>query len=368
MYEVGEGDSKIRYCFITNIDKGNGLVSITYELDVWHTYAPFMKVRDGVLGRARIGTDTLKRALPVAYETNSAPIFSNTTAKQFYLVAEVSSYIVPKNTLWANDANESIQRTTHTCLLGKYNNLPTITTTANDNTKVPYITNAAPDQFLYTIEEAIAAINEITLNQGMLNSGDKVTYKDLIRVDGRWTQNTVYLNENVLIYKKEIQDSLLASDDLGKFTYELGQIYAIPADFDAPAMWNSTSPNQELTVKIPSYITRTQPSSGTDYNFTIHFNGYGFSRLYANTYALEYNQVIEKPSSVVGVAPTIGYGLPSLFYPVAQNNLQHTVKYELRTNDYGIVIQQLTNNGLSDITAHFEVPLPFTVPKSVERM
>jgi hypothetical protein len=351
MYEVGEGDSKIRYCFITNIDKGNGLVSITYELDVWHTYAPFMKVRDGVLGRARIGTDTLKRALPVAYESNGFQTFSATTAKQFYLAAEISAYVVTA------DAEKAETRVNYTCLIGNQKNRivledPDVVTSP----VIPYKNTAEGLNYYYDIDEAIEAINLLTAYQGMENSAG-ITYAEALP-NGFETagKESALIRDKLVLYSEYFTDTITKSDKEKNIRYELTQVYAIPLDYPCGALWNTaTTPNIGLRMPIKSEL---DIAAGI-----VHLNmvSFGFMPLFENVNTISFNQTIAA-NPLTG-----GYGLYSTLVPLPYNNRTYTIKHNIYATNYGLAFVDNFLEGMQDITNQFEIPLPFTTLSGADR-
>lgn len=76
-------DELTSYAFITSVNYINGLATVNYAIDIWHTYAPSMTLGDSIMTATRFPRATAPRALPLSYTTNSGPteIISNTSGK-----------------------------------------------------------------------------------------------------------------------------------------------------------------------------------------------------------------------------------------------------------------------------------------------
>lgn len=115
-------DELTSYAFITSVNYINGLATVNYAIDIWHTYAPSMTLGDSIMTATRFPRATAPRALPVGYTTNSAPRegFSNLTFKvgaiiqmQYYKLVqqgsgEVSERHIINALLEKYDANDPV--------------------------------------------------------------------------------------------------------------------------------------------------------------------------------------------------------------------------------------------------------------------
>lgn len=344
-----------RYYFIDNIELGNGIVQLSYTLDVWHTYSSKMRLNHGILGRARRNVENLKRALPVAYETSEPFQFSRIgTNEKFYLVAEINEYIV------SSAANDATVRRNFTAFVGWQPTYGETKTEAEyDDAIVPLNAYASSKQKrLFTMEEAQHVIHMITRYQGVKPQEKNATYRDILSSNISVTKYLIF--DTFLIYSQEFRtpnDRPKASE----MRYDINQIFAIPQSMFNDEYINTTA-NQplELGLKI---LTSNNINADVDtkrdyefediafYNFTEDFNG-----VYLQDITLDAN------------ALTVGYGLRNMLIPLPYNGLDYTIQTIAQINDLGFSIGFLTpEEGYIDLNPMFEVPLPFTTPSGVER-
>lgn len=96
-----EQNDFIRYCFIDDIQIGNGVAVISYSEDIWHSYSKDITIRNSYLSyalenRYRYGKIIKVRELPISYSSNEgieyktlANINADTT---YYLIAQAQKY------------------------------------------------------------------------------------------------------------------------------------------------------------------------------------------------------------------------------------------------------------------------------------
>lgn len=66
-------DDLTSYAFITSVNYINGLATVNYAIDVWHTYAPDMTLGDSIMTATRFPRGNAPFALPLAYTSNKYP-------------------------------------------------------------------------------------------------------------------------------------------------------------------------------------------------------------------------------------------------------------------------------------------------------
>lgn len=343
-----DDEYKTRYYFINDIELGHNIVSLTYSLDIWHTYSAKMFINNGVIGRARLGVSNLKRALPVAYESSEPPQFVQSASK-FYLVAEMSEYVL------TSDAENATIRTNFTSFLGHQ---PQYTETITNRDSIVSRNGYANNRqsLLFSRDEAEEVIRLITQYQGVQPQKKGVTYQEI-------TSSAISINpyrvfDTLLLYSKEY-DAGNNQPKLENVRYEIGQIYALPQSmFDAAYIANSANTELELGLK---FLISNNLTEGTAYEYT--FRDVAFYQ-----FKSDFNGIAIKEHNFEANALTIGYGLRNFMQPLSYNGLDTTIQSIVQINDLGCSVGlNAPDEGYADISAMLEVPLPFTTPSGVER-
>ena len=343
-----DDEYKTRYYFINDIELGNNLVSLTYTLDVWHTYSAKMFINNGVIGRARLGIGNYKRALPVAYESSKPPQFA-AAASKFYLVAEMSEYVLTSN------ANEATIRTNFTSFLGHQPEY-TETITNRDTTVSRNRYANSRQSLLFSIDEAEEVIRLITQYQGVQPQKKGVNYQEI--TSSAISINPYRIFNTMLLYSNEY-DAGNNQPKLEDVRYEIGQIYALPQSmFDAAYIANNVNADLELGLK---FLISNNLTEGTAYEYT--FRDVAFYQFKSN-----FDGIAIKEHTIAADAFTIGYGFRNFMRPLGYNGLDTTIASIIQINDLGCSIGlNVPDEGYIDISTMLEVPLPFTTPSGVER-
>lgn len=135
----------IRYCFIDDIRVLNGVASVMYSEDIWHSYAGKMHIRNSYLTRSRKleydDNEITFYGLPMQYDGNNAPIIKSllpmNTQHKVYIVCQLQPY-----TLASGD--DLSKRNTFTTIIGE-----------KDSTGNRYQVKA------YSITEALTTLREL---------------------------------------------------------------------------------------------------------------------------------------------------------------------------------------------------------------
>lgn len=100
-YMKCENNNFTRFCFIDNIEIMNGMATVYYSTDIWHTYGKEIKLRESYLSQAllsdyrTIGNIKIKE-LPLEYSSNEgieyAPVANITDDTTYYLIAQAQKY------------------------------------------------------------------------------------------------------------------------------------------------------------------------------------------------------------------------------------------------------------------------------------
>lgn len=347
-----------RYYFIDNIELGNGIVQLTYTLDVWHTYSRKMHLNYGILGRARRNVENLKRALPVAYESNLAPIFSATTETDFYLVAEISEYVL------TSDAANATIRKNFTAFLG-YQPEYTETVAGSDLASTNLSRNKyanSRQQHTFTIDEAEHVVNLLTEYQGVQPQEKNITYQDTVSV-GSIASEAPFPRFDILQLYSDEYESPIDEPETKNVRYDITQIYAIPKSmFSESFIKNGINEVLEMGLK---FMTSTQitAQAGASPNYTFGFEDIAFYKFTDNFKGIDIHK-----HTISANEHTIGYGLRNMFMPLPYNGLNYELQTVAQINDLGFSIGLLApEDGYIDLSPMFEVPLPFTTPSGVER-
>lgn len=342
-----------RYCFIDTIELGNKAAQLHYTLDIWHTYSDVMRVKNGVLGRARLALNDTKRALPVAYETSKELEFvPNDLFTDFYLAAEISEYEID------NDANKVAMRNNYTCLLGYQTD--TFEYTADELSQggfpIPDGNNANIDKAFRPVW-ADTIINQFTGYQGMQRDNG-ISISDVVDDSAAFLPGTTKtISDVILTYSYKYGNS----GNKKNITYEINQVYAIPRTFTKTGdLWLlGVNDAPQLRIRIPYQVWKSSNSK----NFAVYYNDINCYRINPN---LIY-PVAEETITIDKDATIVGYGLKDMFIPMSSNNTERQYKFVVGVNNYGLSLSLRTEEGLIDLGPHFEVPLPFTTLSGAER-
>ena len=338
-----------RYYFIQDTTLGNNIVQFHYALDVWHTYSGLMNIREGVIGRARQKLDNMKYALPVAYESNDVFQFSKNTLGQVYLVAEISEYIMP---IGDTEAESATRRISHTCLIGR--GAPE--THGGSGQTIPYLQEGTGLNYLFSVSQAIDTINTLTAYQGVPNDAG-ITYMQAFPASVPSGASQVNIFDKLVLYSNRFTPT--AGGATKCIVYELEQVYALPQEMITANMWYMSGV-ADIGLKIPVSGTVLTPEEPTS-DVTVTIETFAFMPLRSGAFRISHEFSMDANPLV------IGYGLRSMFIPIAFNNLSRDIYYTLYCNDYGIHFVCENENGITDITEQFSVPIPFTTASGVER-
>lgn len=86
----------LRYCFIDNIQIKNEICYVSFSIDVWHTYSPYMTIYESYLVKSRklkVGNRNIEYYnLPVEYDGNNAIKISDIKSTEFEVYCELQFY------------------------------------------------------------------------------------------------------------------------------------------------------------------------------------------------------------------------------------------------------------------------------------
>lgn len=344
-----------RFAFIDNIDYVNGMMIINYSVDIWHTYAPNMNIRNGIVGRALRGTENLRRALPVAYETNASPRFNHGGGDDgFYLVAEMSEYLVETPEPSEASLKRGAQRQNFTAILGHVNFSATygVSTLIPLPTEVPENSNK-----LFTVPQAKEAIDLLVKYQNTRSSG-KTAVTSIFTTNGGRFDRVI----NGMILWSDTFGSDLPGDVYEDQRYEINQIYAVPRNMiDAESLETAIDAEHHDT---PRYGLKfiTSFSDKTDTAITTHITELSFFKFKQDSVTLtNVYQVSANPE-------IIGYGFRSLMIPRASNNKTTQITAMVIINDFGASFGLIDPEaGYIDVDSQLEIPMPYTTMGGTER-
>lgn len=344
-YMKVEHDNETKYFFINSYEYRNEVIVLNYTLDVWHTYSKDMGIYSGVINRARYIPEGYRKTLPSAYTTNEALSF-NGRESTFYLVAEFQVYRLTQ------DIDNSVERYSYTSLVS-YRDFAVTTPTETGEVK-PKDTIYSGASFRFTIDQAIAAINKLTAYQGM----EQVSNYNL---GSGWgasgftlkPQSTIKVSDNMALYSAEFSNEYKPEE----IRYELMQVYAVPYQLSPQTIFN-TATNAPAQATILTLDTITIPGTTIE-GATYNFNEYQFTKITNEMSNVAYT--IPKNDTLVGV------GLTSLFIPIAYNGIEHSLNLRSQATAFGFNVSIIGEAGISDITQHFAIPIPFTTPSGTER-
>lgn len=338
-------NNETKYFFVDSYEYRNEILVLNYTLDVWSTYSNDMVVHSGIINRARYIPDGYRKTLPSTYQTNEALIF-NGVESTFYLVAEFQVYRL------TNDPQAETERYSYTSLISKrtFSIDKTETTVPLEPTK----NITSNDNFRFTIKEATAAINALTAHQGI-----KPVNK--YELGFGWGRSERLQNNGLRLIDK---------DDLGIYTsvfdpfddderkdirYELTEIYALPYQIFSQSSFNTAynAPVHSTITILDSVDTKL---AGSD---TYHFSEYHFATIAKSLNDVQFN--ISNSDKIVGI------GTLSLFVPTLYNGIEQSVRIRSEINDFGFSIFMVGATGISDISSHFEIPIPYITPSGQER-
>lgn len=359
--------NEIKYFFVNSYEYRNEVLILNYTLDVWHTYSNSMKINRGVIDRARYVPSNYRKTLPSEYETNQSLKFDSDTINKMYLVAEFQVYRL------SNDTENQVERYHFTSLITQRKR----NVYQESSTEMIYVSPfddvSGESVSLFTMEEAAEAINKLTAYQGVeprkenllgrKGTDDRQWGSDGWKTESIGLDNLVQkINGNMALYTDPLTEYVENKKEL---RYELTQIFAIPQNMIDKTMFQTTLHDPvNATVLILDTITFSEENTGSSYNLdntTWNFTEYQFLKTDPGVFDSVKTFTIPADDKVVGV------GLPSLFVPIGYNNQSRTVDFRAEVTTTGFALSMLGENGISDITSHFAVPLPFTAPSGTER-
>ena len=371
-----EGAPTRMYFFVDSCDYVNGMVNLSYHLDIWHTYSDKMNLYDGVINRAKLGY-LRRRALPLEYTSNS-PLFFNPIGNntgRFYVACEYSVFI-----LQSGDAvDDAPFRYNYTSLVSsrKY----------SEESETPLGTLKPPRTLpqsgisTYTKEEAIEVINKLTAYQGVkpqAESGGAAWLPKnnevkgaIIKVLDKFDLYSKFITPAADGYSADTS-SIGGDSDRSRFIastrYEIIQFFLIPADFiEFPSGHFKTIQGDEVNASLlilDTYSYYDKVINGSTKQFLKYdFTELEFHELRSQT---EPARVVQ-PYELEVDAKTVGLGFRSLFIPYSYNGLKLGFNIVSTFSPVGFDLTLETHQGYIPITDQFEVPIPFTTLNSTER-
>ena len=343
--------NEIKYFFIDSYEYRNEVLILNYTLDVWHTYSNGMKIHSGVVDRARYHNG--RRTLPIAYQTDTPFIF-NGTENEFYIVAEFQVYRLTKN------AQEATDRFSYTSLVG--HRAFAASTKGGVYEHKPETTINVLTEFTYTMEEAIETINELVAHQGVAPVNN-YEFGSGGWSDGGYTDAPEFqkaLKNDLGIHTVEFPDTFPEKIERD-IRYEIIQIYAVPTNVLSDDTFNTAyhQPTRATILILDTILPHPNTEAGEEAYVDFNFLEYTFTEIK--------NEVATKDFIIPENDKIVGVGFPSMFVPFGFTGKERKIQFRTETNAFGFNISLLGEEGISDITSHLAIPIPFTTPSGQER-
>lgn len=341
--------NEIKYFFVDSYEYRNEILILNYTLDIWHTYSNGMKIHSGVMDRARYLPEGTRRALPAAYQTNEAIKF-NGSLDTFYIVLEYQIYNLEKST--QNDDEKPVLRYTRTGLLGR----DIVVSTEAGDTIEPNKIITEQTQFLFNVEEAVHIVNNLVADQGVKPVANYGRNGDWAA--GGYEGDSIGLQKvtrnNLAIYSKDLNSVNQAPENI---RYELTQIYTVPRTLLDPLAFGKYV-DDEVNASLLILDTLNY-KGGTLVNAEFNFEEYKLTAI--KTPKSDFEVTLPVDEKLIGV------GLPSLFVPLPYTGHEKKIKFQAQLSDFGFNIVMIGENGVSDITSHFTLPMPYLVPSGEDK-
>lgn len=354
------------YYFVEDYEYMNGMLRLTYSLDVWHTFSEVMNIHRGVINRARYGLVNYRHALPAAYTSNEPLTFSNSLPNECYIIAEISFYLVNK----ADDALNSTTRYNRCCLL-THNAFSLSNLTENVTIQAPQ-TITSDTQFTFTLEEAQNAINTITAYQGVPPIPDKKVkagwFKDVTLFPD--ADNVKPMLDKIDIYDEIISPTLANIPNLNapfevnatRLNYEIIQLYTVPTSFvNTHDFVMSVGGANAASLLVLDEYEYYAINNSTDDRYNLYFKEFGLVPIASN------EGITEATINIAANPSIVGTGLKNLFMPYSYNGLARTFKTRIQMVPTGFSISLITDAGIVDMTQDFSIPIPFTTQSASEK-
>lgn len=363
-----------KYFFVDSYDYNNGMITLYYTMDVWHTYSPSMRLYNGVINRARYGIDGRRHALPMEYTTNLPLQFNGTNRDEtFYLAAEFSVYSINSDSK-VDDATSRINYTTligNRSYTGKYQKEQQDYQLVTAAETVPY----TGVEYTYTYQDIPHVINQLTSYQGVepVGMGFSMDWRPVKNNDAIQVGLTHQVFDKVGIYNEELSKSLantadsiwksLFVDNLKRLRYEIIQFYLLPTNmFPDITTLCYTAGGRPLntSVKIEATFTETNEDG-------VFYNNYGFEEYYFYKLNASFKPILQGNAIVSASPTTVGIGFRNLFMPFSYTGQYHSIRFEACFSPCGFSMSMIGEDGIHDITQEFEIPMPYTAPSGVEK-
>ena len=296
------------YCFITAIDfLADGLVSVSYAVDIWNTYINKVSLRNSILGNTKY-LNGAYGYLPIEYDTLSPLIadeyLNNQDSKYFNKINLVVELQVYQTT---NSESGSGLRHTFCAIVTKGNTLIDNTLSAPETeSMIQDLITLSSARWLATYK------NDGTLSEGIPNNA----------LDAPWTDTYSY--------------------------YEITNIYTVPA------YWAQQIKNFYEMSKTFSIQNRNIQSSPT-YNFWVFTNQVGTSYSYPYPYTRMFSSI-----TIANNFKNVSVGPWSNPIPILNNNENNIVQLFTSIDGFNFNLYLNLQGNLYDITPFYSLEMPFT--------